>query len=125
MIRFRDSRFGAALRGIRNAEWRWASAGIASLILVLEPPSSGRAQSPDFSRLQSENSDFDALLRSLEGKIPQPPARPPAQTPVAAPKPVPDAQEPGFFADKKIHIGGVTITPGGFIAAEGLARDRQ
>lgn len=75
------------------------------------------AQNADVARLQAESNAFNAQLRSLESKMRQAETRP-VPPPASANKPLVVPHEPTGFADKQLHLGGITVTPGGFLAAE-------
>ena len=81
------------------------------------------AQNADIARLQAESDVFNAQLRSLENKM-RPAEMRPAPPSAGTHKSSVVPHEPTFFADKKLHLGGITITPGGFLAVEHLARDQ-
>ncbi|QXX74441.1 hypothetical protein [Methylovirgula sp. HY1] len=103
-------------RNGRLAARRLGGAAVATA-LMLGLPANARAQSADVARLQAESDAFNAQLRSLEKKMP------PAPTRAGADRPAPDARQPPIFADKRLHLGGITITPGGFLAVDQLAHD--
>jgi hypothetical protein len=100
-----------------------AAAAFASL-LMLGLSANASAQSANATQLQAESNVLEAQMRSLEKKMPQAEIRQiPADT--AGHKNPDVSDEPSFFADKKLHLGGVTITPGGFIEAAGLSHQRN
>jgi hypothetical protein len=85
-----------------------------------------RAQNPNTTQLQKETQDLNAQLDALEGKInlnkasaPQLPASDKSSQPQQPPS-ARDAQP----QDSKLHLGGITITPGGFLELDGMARQR-
>lgn len=95
-------------------------AAIAPLLVGMSL-SAAHAQSSDSAQLQAEINALKSQMKSLEGKMKQQQQQA-AVSPVYKGAPVP--YEPPFFADKKFHMGDITITPGGFLAAEGLWRQR-
>ena len=94
-----------------------ATAAIASL-LMLGSSDMTRAQTTD-AKLQAETNALNAQMRSLESKMP---SLEKSTTPLPAAGFKDPASETSIFADKKLHIGAITITPGGFIEAGGLRR---
>jgi hypothetical protein len=105
-------------------------AAIAPLMFVGLSFSSAHAQSAaDSAQLQAEISALKAQMKALEVKMKQTQAVQARQASLAPGGPVykgaPVPYEPPFFADKKFHLNGITITPGGFLAAEGLWRSRD
>jgi hypothetical protein len=80
---------------------------------------SAQAQGPDTAQLQAEINALKAQMKALESKM-QKAQQAAAQQPVYAPPPPYEPPQPW---DKKFHLFGVTITPGGFLAAEGLWRN--
>ena len=100
-----------------------SGAAIVTPLLMLGLSANTRAQTADVARLQAESAAFNAQLRSLENKMRQAEMRPPPPPP-GAHKPPAVPQEPPFFADRKLHLGGITISPGGFLAVENPARDQ-
>jgi outer membrane murein-binding lipoprotein Lpp len=101
-----------------------AGAALAPL-LIAGFCATASAQTADTAQLQSEINALKAQMKALETKM----HRQAQVQPVAYPPPPPGAApvpyEPPFFADKKFHMGGITITPGGFLAAEGVWRARD
>jgi hypothetical protein len=88
---------------------------------------SAQAQSADATQLQSEINALKAQMKALEVKM-QKQAAQQAQQQAALPpayKGAPPPYEPPQFWDKKFHLNGITITPGGFLAAEGVWRARD
>jgi hypothetical protein len=105
-------------------------AAIAPLMFVGLSFSSAHAQSAaDSTQLQSEISALKAQMKALEAKMKQTQAVQARQASLAPAGPVskgaPVSYDPPFFADKKFHLNGITITPGGFLAAEGVWRSRD
>jgi hypothetical protein len=98
------------------------TAAIAVVAMVCAAPAA-HAQSDAVAHLQKDDAAFNAQLHALENKMGQK-GVPATQNPAGANKPAAAVQEQPDFADKKIHMGGVTITPGGFLAIDGLAHDR-
>jgi hypothetical protein len=84
-------------------------------ILALSPHAN--AQNAVATQLQKQIDASSGQMRSLEEKMPW--TRTPAPS---APIEKPAAPEPEIFSDKKIHLGGVTVTPGGFLELQGLQR---
>jgi hypothetical protein len=111
--------------GVTN---RWSSRFLAAAtfasLLMVDLSANASAQSANAMQLQAESNALDAQMRSLEKKMHRLEIQP---TPVAAAgyKNPAVSDEPSFFADKKLHLGGVTITPGGFIEAAGLSHQRN
>lgn len=94
------------------------SAGMfVALVLVTGAAVAAEADSAS-ARLKAETDALNAGLRSLEGRMRglPPPSR------AAKDKERPAADAPALFQDKQLHLGGVTLTPGGFLAIEGLRR---
>lgn len=108
-------------RADRRARKNHASAGLFAwmLALALVTGAAAAAESGSASaRLKAETDALNEDLRSLEGRMrglptPQKPARDNER---------PAADAPALFQDKQLHLGGVTLTPGGFLAIEGLRR---
>jgi hypothetical protein len=112
----------ASVRSRRASCWTSPLlAGTAAVLLAVGSSANGAAQSPDATRLQAETNALNAQMRSLESKMLQL-KTPPAPVPDPGSKDPTDTGETSFFADKKLHLGGITITPGGFIEAGGLRR---
>jgi hypothetical protein len=103
------------VRQMRMIEAPLAVAAIASL-LILGSSVITCAQTTD-AKLQAETNALNAQMRSLESKMPSLEGSKPPIPGVKDP-----ASETSIFADKKLHLGGITITPGGFIEAGGLRR---
>ncbi len=103
-------------------------AAIAPLMLVGMSLSSAQAQSAtDSAQLQAEINALKAQMKALEAKMKttQTKQAQQAQQLQASYPPSAAPYEPPFFADKKIHMGGITITPGGFLSAEVLWLQRD
>jgi hypothetical protein len=120
---------GATLKRQTNSQYTkkasrlLAGAALAPL-LIAGFNATANAQSADNAQLQSEINALKAQMKALETKMHrQAQVQPAAYPPPGAVAPAP--YEPPFFADKKFHMGGITITPGGFLAAEGVWRARD
>jgi hypothetical protein len=105
---------------------RLLGGGATALLLVGMSLSSAQAQSADSAQLQAEINALKAQMRALESKVHKAEVQK-ASLPPASPSyaPPPASYQPPFFADKKFHLGGITITPGGYLAAEGIWRARD
>jgi hypothetical protein len=122
-------------------------AAIAPLMLVAMSLSSAQAQSAsdpaqleaqinalkaksaeDAAQLRAEINALKALIKNSQSQKAQQAqqlqAYAPPGTPAYKGAPV-AAYEPPFFADKKIHFNGVTVTPGGYFEAAGIWRSRN
>lgn len=110
--------------GCRLSNRLFAAAAFASL-LMLDLSANASAQSANATRLQAESNALDAQMRSLEKKMRQAEIRPAPAAATVGHKNPDASDEPSFFAYKKLHLGGVTITPGGFIEAAGLSHQRN
>jgi hypothetical protein len=99
----------------------WASVVLA-LSLTFAVCDQTRAQGANTTQLQKEAEDLKAQLNALEGKINLKKASAP-RTPAASDKPS-QPVPPSISPDTKLHLGGVTITPGGFLELDGIARQR-
>ncbi|MHB8886240.1 MAG: hypothetical protein ACYC5H_14435 [Methylovirgula sp.] len=99
----------------RLASRRLGGAAFVALLMTLGLSANARSQSADVARLQAESDAFDAQLRSLENKMRPAPTHAGTYRPAAVPR------QPPFFADRRLHLGGITITPGGFLALDHLA----
>ncbi|MGP0060735.1 MAG: hypothetical protein ACLPID_15755 [Beijerinckiaceae bacterium] len=102
-------------------------AAIAPLLLVGMSLSSAQAQSTsDSAQLQAEINALKAQMKALESKMKTTQTKQAQQAQqLQASYPPPAPYEPPFFADKKFHMGAITITPGGFLAAEALWRQHD
>jgi outer membrane murein-binding lipoprotein Lpp len=102
-------------------------AAIAPLLLVGMSLSSAQAQSTsDSAQLQAEINALKAQMKALEAKMKTTQTKQAQQAQqLQASYPPTAPYEPPIFADKKFHMNGITITPGGFLAAEGLWRSRD
>jgi hypothetical protein len=98
------------------------SAGIVLALLLAAFCGQASAQNANSTQLQKETEDLKAQLDALEGKINLKKVPTPQTPPVGdkAPAPTPPQSSP----DTHLHLGGVTITPGGFLELDGLARQR-
>ena len=95
---------------------------VLALLWIINVCGQTRAQSANATQLQKETEDLKAQLNALEGKInlKKAPAAPPTIASDKAPQPM----SPPSSLDTKLHLGGVTITPGGFLELDGIARQR-
>jgi hypothetical protein len=73
------------------------------------------------AQIQAETDAMNAQTRALEGKMRGAQIQPAPTPPSDRKDPVASPEQP-VFADKKMHVGGVTFTPGGFLALEGMPR---
>jgi hypothetical protein len=99
---------------------RFLAAVAVAPLLAFAPSTEASAQSAA-AQIQAETNAMNAQTRALEGKM-RGAQMPPAPVPSSDHKDPAASPEPSLFADKKMHLGGVTITPGGFIALEGMPR---
>jgi hypothetical protein len=100
-----------------------AGAAIAPLLLA-GMNFSALAQSADTKELQAEINALKAQMKSLETKMKKQQVQQ-ASLPAGAPVRPGAPYEPPVPWDKKFHLNGITLTPGGFIAAEGVWRQRD
>ncbi|MGP0060734.1 MAG: hypothetical protein ACLPID_15750 [Beijerinckiaceae bacterium] len=76
----------------------------------------------DAAQLRAEISALKSLIKTSQSQTTQQ-VRQVQQLQASYPPATP--YEPPFFADKKIHLNGVTITPGGYFEAAGIWRSRN
>ncbi len=111
---------GACSRAICYLATHFLAAVAVAPLLTFIPSTDASAQSAA-AQIQAETDTMNAQMRALEGKMrgaqmqPAPVPSSDRKDPVASP-------EQPVFADKKMHVGGVTFTPGGFLALEGMPR---
>ncbi len=120
----------------RNRIRTW-SAGFAATLLVTVSASALHAETSN-AELAKEIAELKAQIRAMRGAIVETRAesrkavrvarKPEAGYVLPPPSPltaIPTGATPVFVtADKKMQFGALTITPGGFIAAEGIYRTR-
>jgi hypothetical protein len=120
---------GNSVETLRRMTKLLGGAAIAPLLLFGLSLSPAQAQNAsDSAQLQAEINALKVQMKALETKMKQTQA---VQARQASLPPAPPYQsasasyQPPFFADKKFHLNGITITPGGYLAAEGVWRSRD
>ncbi len=124
----------------RRLSRRLGYAGLAASLLLAVSPTALRADTSN-AELAREIAELKAQIRSMKGSLSQTRAEtrkiarvrgpergyvlPPPSAPAFPAGVIPAGATPVFVtADKKMQFGALTITPGGFIAAEGIYRSR-
>ncbi|MDR3408243.1 MAG: hypothetical protein P4L68_07080, partial [Methylovirgula sp.] len=115
---------GAAVR--RRGLGRQLLSGVALAALVTTGSAAAKADDSN-AELAAEIHALKAQLHRLESRVDSQRVQIHAvQVKTAAyPAGAPGAYEPPVPWDKKFHLNGITITPGGFLAAEGVWRSRD
>jgi len=101
------------------------------IALHAEPTVTIQELAAEIAALKAENREMKKAISSMHGetrrteqKVKQVAERPP-YVPPAAGQALPPGAMPAFVtADKKLIFGGITLTPGGFIAGEDVFRSK-
>ena len=102
-------------RAKRNSPSSRLFAGMFVVLALVTGAAAAEADSAS-ARLKAETDALNADLRSLEGRM----RALPAPSKPAKDKERAGGDAPALFQDKQLHLGGVALTPGGFLAIEGL-----
>ena len=112
-----------------SAKRHW-KVGLAASLLLTASPVALRAETSN-AELAKQINELKAQIRSLKGSVAETRRTKRTTTVVAAPAPAPAYNIPAgavpvfATADKKMVFGNLTITPGGYVEADGIFRTRS